>query len=297
MYKRLFYIVTILLFHAHTYGQQYYLKGEVRDEAGKLLSNVTIQHVKSGYLYYSGQSGAFGLNFKTRTDSLIFSADEFIAQKILADASAYLTVTLKRKPKGSASPYKLASLTENLKREAQQQWFIGDETYTSIVENQFINSATHPTTGLTLNVDRASYSNVRRFLNMNTIVPPDAIRIEEMLNYFNFGYSEPANNKVFQITSVLTQCPWNASNRLLFSTIKSKRLSLDSLPPTHLVFLIDVSGSMDMANRLPLLKAGFRGLVNNLRSKDSVSIVVYGGTVGVLLDATSGQDKQKIFNV
>ncbi len=132
---------------------------------------------------------------------------------------------------------------------------------------------------------------------MNTLVPPDAVRIEEMLNYFNFNYTEPANDKVFEINSVLTECPWNPANQLLFATIKSKKLMLDRLPPTHLVFLIDVSGSMDMPSRLPLLKAGFRGLVNNLREKDSVSIVVYGGTTGVMLNPTSGAEKQKIFNV
>ncbi len=295
--KHILYIAAIFFLHPIAHGQQYYLKGEVKDEAGKPLQNITIQHIKSGYLYYSGQSGAFGLVFKTKTDSLSFSADGFFTQQVLADASSYLTIVLKKRPKGSASPYKLASMTENLKREAQQQWFLGDETYASIIENQFINSATYPATGLTLNIDRASYSNIRRFINMHTLVPPDAVRIEEMLNYFNFNYTAPAHDKVFEINSVLTECPWNAANQLLLATIKSKKLMLDSLPPTHLVFLIDVSGSMDMASRLPLLKAGFRGLVNNLRAKDSVSIVVYGGTTGIILNPTSGSEKQKIFNV
>jgi Ca-activated chloride channel family protein len=118
-----------------------------------------------------------------------------------------------------------------------------------------------------------------------------------MLNYFNFDYTEPRGNKVFEINPVLTDCPWNPANKLLLATIKSKKLNLDSLPQTHLVFLIDVSGSMDMASRLPLLKAGFRGLINNLRQKDSVSIVVYGGTTGIVLNPTSGAEKQKIFNV
>ena len=156
------------------------------------------------------------------------------------------------------SRYKLSSLTENLKRETQQRWLLGDETYASIVENQFINTTAYPSTGVTLNIDRASYSNVRRFLNMNEKVPTDAVRIEEMLNYFNFNYSEPPNNKTFEITPVLTECPWNPSNQLLLTTILSKKISLDSLPPANLVFLIDVSGSMDMPNRLPLLKSGFQ---------------------------------------
>ncbi|HVE61197.1 MAG TPA: von Willebrand factor type A domain-containing protein, partial [Chitinophagaceae bacterium] len=138
---------------------------------------------------------------------------------------------------------------------------------------------------------------VRRFLNTKTLVPPDAVRIEEMLNYFNLDYHEPKNKKTFEINAALTNCPWNLNNQLLFATIRSKKVPLDSLPATHFVFLIDISGSMDMTNRLPLLKSGFRGLVQNLREKDSVSIVVYGGVVGIMLNTTSGAEKQKIFNV
>ena len=267
------------------------------DETGKPLQNVSILLSSTGYLYYSGQDGSFGLVFNKKKDTLDFSITGYQKQKIAVDASNYVRVKLKRQQNVSISRYKLSSLTENLKREAQQKWFIGDETYSSIIENQFIDAQSYPATGVTLNIDRASYSNVRRFLNMNTKVPSDAVRIEEMLNYFNFNYTEPSNNKTFEISPVLTACPWNADNQLLLTTIRSKKLSLDSIPPVNLVFLIDVSASMDMPNRLPLLKTSFRGLVNNLRPVDSVSVVVYGGLVAVLLDATSGAEKEKIFNV
>ena len=267
------------------------------DETGKPLQNVSILLSSTGYLYYSGQDGSFGLVFNKKKDTLDFSITGYQKQKIAVDASNYVRVKLKRQQNVSISRYKLSSLTENLKREAQQKWFIGDETYSSIIENQFVGAQSYPATGVTLNIDRASYSNVRRFLNMNTKVPSDAVRIEEMLNYFNFNYTEPSNNKTFEISPVLTACPWNANNQLLLTTIRSKKLSLDSIPPVNLVFLIDVSASMDMPNRLPLLKTSFRGLVNNLRPVDSVSVVVYGGLVAVLLDATSGAEKEKIFNV
>jgi Ca-activated chloride channel family protein len=219
-------------------------------------------------------------------------------KKIAVSAADFSTITLKRATTSNSSRrYKLASLTKDLRRETQQLWFAGDETYASIIENGFVQADKYPSTGLTLNVDRASYSNIRRFLNTKTIVPPDAVRIEEMLNYFNLDYHEPRDKKTFEINTALTNCPWNINNQLLFATIRSKKVSLDSLPATHLVFLIDISGSMDMPNRLPLLKSGFRGLVNNLRKQDSVSIVVYGGVVGIMLNATSGAEKQKIFNV
>ena len=297
MIKNIIYITAIVFLHSVASAQQYYLQGDVKDESGKPLQNVSILQASTGYLYYSGQDGSFGLVFNKKKDTLDFFVDGYQRQKLPVDATNYVRVKLKRQQNVSTSRYKLSSLTENLKREAQQQWFLGDETYSSIIENQFINAQSYPATGVTLNIDRASYSNVRRFLNMNAKVPTDAVRIEEMLNYFNFNYSEPPNNKTFEIAPIITDCPWNADNQLLLTTIRSKKLSLDSVPPVNLVFLIDVSASMDMPNRLPLLKTSFRGLVNNLRAIDSVSIVVYGGLVGVLLNATSGAEKERIFNV
>ena len=129
---------------------------------------------------------------------------------------------------------------------------------------------------------------------MNSQVPEDAVRIEEMLNYFNFNYTTPKNDSIFSVVSQLTSCPWNPDNELLFVQVCSKKINLDSVPPSNLVFLIDVSGSMDMPNRLPLLKSAFRKLVENLRPIDTVSIVVYGGVVGVMLQPTSGNQKEKI---
>lgn len=259
------------------------------------MQNVTILLHSTGYLYYSGSDGSFGILTRAKIDTLTFSYEGYQKQKIVVDANEPVDIKLKKVPGSKNSQaYKLASLTQNLKREEQQKWFAGDETYASLIENGFINTADYATTGLTLNVDRASYSNIRRFLNMNMPVPPDAVRIEEMLNYFNFAYTEPPDNKTFDITTTLTQCPWNKNNQLLLAQIVSKKLSFDSLPPSHLVFLIDVSGSMDMPNRLPLLKNGFKALVNNLRPVDSVSIVVYGGTVGIALPTTGGNERETI---
>lgn len=270
------------------------MKGLVKDEAGNTLQNASILLNSTGYLYYSGAEGGFGIVTANKTDTITVSADGYQKQKIPVDATSFIEIKLKKAIGVSSRINKLSSLTQNLKRETQQQWFAGDETYASIAENQFIDALAYPTTGLTLNIDKASYSNVRRFLNMHTTVPPDAVRIEEMLNYFNFNYTEPSNHKTFEIKTALTECPWNENNQLLFAQITSKKLPFNNLPPTHLVFLIDVSGSMDMPNRLPLLKNGFKALVNNLRDKDSVSIVVYGGTVGVALPTTSGKEKEKI---
>ena len=132
---------------------------------------------------------------------------------------------------------------------------------------------------------------------MNQTVPSDAVRLEEMLNYFSWNYEEPAPGQTFRMNTRLAPCPWNRENQLLFMHISSKKLDLERLPPSHLVFLIDISGSMNLPNRLPLLKSAFRVLVNNLRSRDTVSIVAYGGSSRILLNAISGSEKERITNV
>ncbi|WP_132055988.1 YfbK domain-containing protein [Pseudocnuella soli] len=293
--KNLIYFSLLILLPRLGIAQQVYVRGEVTDEQGKPLPNAAILQHSTRFVFYSGGTGGFGVLCPKSTDSLTFSMDGYQSLKLPADAAQYLKVVLKRKQVTAGSVTKLASLTQNLTREWQQPWLTGDETYVSLLENGFVPAAGFPSTGVRLNIDRASYSNVRRFLKMSTQVPPDAVRIEEMLNYFNFRYEPPPAGQTFAIRPVLTECPWNAANRLMFVQVASRQVPLDSLPPTHLTFLIDVSGSMDMPNRLPLLKTGFRSLVQNLRPVDSVSIVVYGGSVGVWMPTTGGDQKEKIF--
>jgi Ca-activated chloride channel homolog len=292
--KRSLYIVILFLSPLLALSQ-FYLRGQVRDEAGNVLQNAAIYLHSNGYYYYSTTEGTFSITTDRRIDSITVSLAHYVKQTLLVDANTMQEIRLRKCDfSKNTSVNKLVSLTQNLKRETQQQWFSGDESYASLVENQFINATAYPRTGLTLNIDKASYSNVRRFLSMNSSVPPDAVRVEEMLNYFNFDYKEPPRNRTFEINATLTDCPWNKDNQLLFAQITSKKLNLDSLPQTNLVFLIDVSGSMDMPNRLPLLKEGFKSLAKNLRPQDSVSIVAYGGTVGVVLQTTGGNERDTI---
>ena len=185
-------------------------------------------------------------------------------------------------------------MTKDLKVSDRKGWTVGGETYSSLVENEFIPAERYPETGFAVTIDKASYSNVRRFLNMGSTIPPDAVRIEELLNYFNFGYTDPPKDSCFFLHSSLSECPWNPDNQLLFLRVCARKIDPARIPPANLVFLIDVSGSMDMPNKLPLLKSAFNLLVNNLRAIDTVSIVVYGSTVGVWLPPTSGADKKTI---
>lgn len=257
---------------------------------------MTILHLRSGYIYKSGSIGSFGIGISQQIDTFSFSHDGYIPEKIVANADNYLSVQLRLAPANRSTTRlnKLLSFTRGMAKEDQRKWFAGDETYASIVENKFVSARRFPATGISLNIDRASYSNVRRFLTGNSLVPTDAVRIEEMLNYFNLNYTQPTGNRLFDIRTQLTSCPWNPANQLYYIDLSAKKLNFETLPPSNLVFLVDVSGSMDMPNRLPLLKSAFRLLVNNLRAKDSVAIVVYGGITGIMLKTTSGAEKEKI---
>ncbi|HYJ37778.1 MAG TPA: von Willebrand factor type A domain-containing protein, partial [Chitinophagaceae bacterium] len=268
----------------------------MKDERNTPLTNVKILVHSNGYVYYSGNTGGFGILLHQSKDSVSFNLEGYQGYSAKIDARNYQTITLKPLyASTNINRNRLLSFTKDLKPEDWNGWNIGAETYSSLLENEFVPARKFPETGFAINIDKASYSNVRRFLNMQTTVPPDAVRIEEMLNYFNFGYTSPKYDSVFSAESIVSDCPWNPENQLLFLQVCAKKVDLDNVPPSNLVFLIDVSGSMDMPNRLPLLKSAFKLLVNNLREKDTVSIVVYGSTVGVWLIPTSGKEKNKIF--
>lgn len=168
------------------------------------------------------------------------------------------------------------------------------ENYAHVAENAFLNVADQPLSTFSVDVDTASYSNARRFLNDGTLPPKDSIRIEEWLNYFNYDYPEPVAEEPFSVTSEVSSCPWNGSHRLLRLGLKSQQILQAETPARNLVFLLDVSGSMMPENKLPLLKRGLSLLAENLRQKDTISIVVYAGASGLALPATSGANRARV---
>lgn len=173
-----------------------------------------------------------------------------------------------------------------------QDW--NTESYSTISENGFKNVSVNPLSTFSIDVDNASYSNVRRYINQGELPPVDAVRIEEMINYFKYNYPEPTGEHPFSVSTELGECPWNSNHYLMHVGLKGKSIDKSELPPSNLVFLIDVSGSMSSANKLPLLKRAFKMLVSELRPTDRVSIVVYAGAAGKVLDSTPGNNKQKI---
>lgn len=170
------------------------------------------------------------------------------------------------------------------------------ESYDVINENTFKEVMNEPLSTFSIDVDRASYSNVRRMLNYSQLPHKDMVRIEEMVNYFDYNYPQPKDEKPFSTIMEYGECPWNSDHQLALIGIKGKELKSSEIPPSNLVFLIDVSGSMSDANKLPLLKKSFEILIQKLRPTDKVAIVVYAGAAGEVLPATSGNNKKKILD-
>jgi Ca-activated chloride channel family protein len=179
-------------------------------------------------------------------------------------------------------------------QEYRQPW--NTEEYDGISENIFHAALRNPLSTFSIDVDAASYSNVRRFIQNGQHPPKDAVRIEELVNYFDYDYEQPTDEHPFRIVTEVSTAPWNQNHKLVHIGLQGREIATGDLPPSNLVFLIDVSGSMNAPNKLPLLKSSFKLLVDQLREQDRVAIVVYAGAAGVVLDATAGSDKRTILH-
>lgn len=168
------------------------------------------------------------------------------------------------------------------------------EEYNRITERGFVSPYKVPLSTFSIDVDTASYTNIRRYLQNGQQVPHDAVRIEEMINYFKYDYPKPQGDVPFSAYTEISDCPWNEESKLLLIGLQGKEVDISDLPPSHLVFLIDVSGSMWDANKLPLVKKALYLLVENLRSQDRISIVTYAGSDSVVMEGVTGDNKLKI---
>lgn len=171
---------------------------------------------------------------------------------------------------------------------------IENEEYDAFIENPFESAKNEPLSTFSIDVDKAAYSNIRRMINNGQKVDKNAVRIEEMLNYFNYSYPQPTDNKPFSVNTEYSDAAWNPQHKLLKIGLQGKNIPMDKLPISNIVFLIDVSGSMDQANKLPLLKSSFKVLLEKMKPEDKVGIVVYAGNAGMVLEPTSVKNKEKI---
>lgn len=232
------------------------------------------------------------VNVKLKPDAN--SLEEVVVTGYTTQQKREITGSISIKGKESKTEYDKSYAPTPMRVSDVAQEEFNTEYYNAIRENIFLEATKNPLSTFSIDVDAASYANVRRFLNMGQKPPKDAVRIEEMINYFHYDYPQPKGADPFSINAEVSECPWNTKNRLVHIGLQGKNIPTENLPPSNLVFLIDVSGSMQDANKLPLLKSAFGLLVEQLRPQDHVAMVVYAGAAGLVLPPTPGNQKEKI---
>ncbi|MDX6696017.1 MAG: Ca-activated chloride channel [Blastocatellia bacterium] len=192
----------------------------------------------------------------------------------------------------SASPNGVAStMAYDGRQESQAS---NTEAYTHFDDNPFIEASRAPLSTFSIDVDTASYSNTRRFITDGQLPPKDAVRIEELVNYFSYDYPQPVGEAPFSVTAEVSEAPWNKAHRLVHIGLQGKRIAPEQMPPANLVFLLDVSGSMNEPRKLPLVKSALKMLIEQLGARDRIAIVVYAGSSGLALPSTTGDRKGEI---
>lgn len=208
-----------------------------------------------------------------------------------ADSSTGTSKAMEGLPELSDEAYGIEN--KKLLQEQESNEFNMEE-YNAIVENNFIAVKNNPLSTFSIDVDTASYSNIRRMIKENRRVEPDAVRLEEMINYFNYDYTKPVFGEPFSINTELSDCPWNKDAKLLLVGLQAKDIDLRERPSSNIVFLLDVSGSMDEPDKLPLVQKAFLMLTENLNENDRISIVTYAGEDSIVLEGARGDETRKI---
>jgi len=298
-------MVTVLAVNAQT------ITGKVTDEKKNPLHGVTVAYKNSSITTTTDLKGEYKIAFNGNDQWLVFSLVGKETVEVKIDNQYRIDVVLKAKPVtekkskqieivdcremiiGNTAASAVQCISMNVAVADQE---FNTEDYSTINENGFKNPINQPLSTFSIDVDNASYSNIRRFINMGQLPPKDAVRIEEMINYFDFDYKQPTDEKPFAVSAEIATCPWNSKHNVLMVGLQGEEIEKANIPPSNLVFLLDVSGSMNADNKLPLVKSAMRMLVDELRPQDKVSIVVYAGAAGLVLDATPGTNKKKILD-
>ena len=317
MMKTLLSILAIMLLTSLAPATQVHITGTVTDSNGVPLKGVAVTVKGTGTYVTTDVSGNYSVVAGAGAQILVFSLpgmnpveekiagrtvinivmnavhvtvrDEVVAEAIADYEPVQYELSKESKAAGAARP----SIHMNYQH-VTMMVAENTESYGSISENGYKDPRKAPYSTFSIDVDNASYSNVRRFLNLGQQVPADAVRIEEMVNYFKYDYPQDRTGHPFSVYTETGICPWNKSHYLLHIGLRGKDIEKEELPPSNLVFLLDVSGSMDQPDKLPLLKSAFSMLVNELRARDRVAIVVYAGAAGVVLESTPGNRKEII---
>ncbi|ATL46118.1 hypothetical protein COR50_02460 [Chitinophaga caeni] len=318
--KNIFLLTLSLLCNQLLNAQSIKVSGTVVDKNGHPLAQVSINEENVGLIALTTTTGAFEILVKDSTHRIIFQLPRYTnhVQKFNANSSN-VKIVLNGGKGDSITPGLLAEvsvvghapLVKKNYTASQSISISGDgsgsymsrrmpmqenEEYASRTENDFHRVKNAALSTFSIDVDRASYSNVRRYLNDGQLPPKNAVKIEELINYFDYNYPQPEAGNPAGISAELGNCPWNKEHFLARIAVQAEKIPTTSLPSSNLVFLIDVSGSMWSENKLPLVKKAFRVLVDQLRPQDRVAIVTYAGNAGLVLESTPGSQKSKILN-
>lgn len=292
------------------------ITGCIKDEKGKPIpgASITVKNSKRGTM--ADANGCFSITIDNSNQKLVVNSVGFEIQEISikpgvtnysivliqsTEKLSEVVVTalgIQKKSRNFTRSYDLPGSVPSVQViSGNYQHFeptLDREGYGYITENRFLKVTDNPLSTFSIDVDAASYSNIRRWIKQNQLPPAGAVRVEEMINYFKYNYSKPNGEHPFSVNTEVAICPWNTDHQLVLVGLQGKEIPVDNLPASNLVFLIDVSGSMSDENKLPLVKASLKMLTEQLREQDKVSIVVYAGNAGLVLTPTSGANKTKI---
>lgn len=310
--KRVFYLFSIILFlgsFVDRSSDSYTIKGKVTDDNGIPLIAASITEVGTNNATITDYDGMFTLRLSSKGVEFDISYTGYMSKTLKANKTDYTIILetgavldeiiLTNYSIGQKAKRFFNKVSSPIATHHHTKDYEGSpENYTHFEDNSFKSTTQDPLATMSIDVDRASYSNVRRFIDQGSLPPKDAVRTEEMINYFNYDYSGPEqfSSSPFKVYQALTDCPWNQDHQLLHVAMKAKTLDRSDIPASNFVFLIDVSGSMSSANKLPLLKESYKLLVNQLGAEDRISIVVYAGSAGAVLEGAKGDDKEAILN-
>ncbi len=290
------------------------ITGKVTDENKAPLPGVNVIVKGSKLVTVTGLNGEYNINIPDSNAVLVFNYVGYMPEEVKVKNSSIINVVMtpdvtaleevmvigygSAKRSDMTGAISLFRQPVECRNDATVYYFpnpdFNTEGYSTIHENGYKSPLRAPLSTFSIDVDAASYSNVRRFINDGQKPPVDAVRIEEMINYFDYDYPQPDNGHPFSIIYELGKCPWNKDHILLHIGLQGEKIETEQVPPSNIVFLIDVSGSMSSHNKLPLLKKAFKLLVNQLREEDRVAIVVYAGSSGLVLPSTPGDQKESI---
>lgn len=316
--KATFIIISFLFMGlAAPLAAQHVFAGSVSDPAGAPVIGAQVEVPGTSVAAQTDLQGRFQLEYNKPCTDLMFRATGFVAafrQNVCATDTILVRLSPSLLPTEVEEMYQDAEAPAAYEKRATIRTFglrqpaagappmgyydpgtpHNTEDYAAIAENRFFRPQDEALSTFSIDVDAAAYSNMRRFLKNGQQPPRDAIRVEELVNYFNYDYPQPTDEHPFNIVTELGECPWQPQHQLLHIGLQGKLIPNDDLPPSNLVFLLDVSGSMSQPNKLPLLKSSLRLLTDQLRPQDRVAIVVYAGAAGIVLESTSGDKKQTI---